>query len=80
MLSDSFWFGASFYLSLPVFWILFNSELRLVSVVAKTFQCTAHFQTQHIEEDRSRPEIVSEKQSGAALPHCVIEYIRRASD
>ena len=27
-LSGQFWFGASVYLSLPIFWILFNSELR----------------------------------------------------
>ena len=32
MLSDQFWFGASFYLSLPIFWILFNYELRLAGL------------------------------------------------
>ena len=29
MLGEEFWFGASGYLSIPIFWILFNSELRL---------------------------------------------------
>ena len=34
MLGKEFWFGASGYLSIPIFWILFNSELRFSFLIS----------------------------------------------
>ena len=35
MLGEEFWFGASGYLSIPIFWILFNSELRFFFLISE---------------------------------------------